>query len=589
MPLWKSRATILALVATLAFATTARGEQYAIDANLAADNIEYLTRGPIHEAFAEVVTYDPQPTLVVQKAPPELIEEIPPEVRPEGANVIWIPGYWAWEDERNDFIWVSGIWRAVPRGRQWVPGYWWETETGYQWVAGFWQEGEVVEAAYLPEPPRRLEVRPSAPAPSRTAIWAPGTWMWRESRYAWRPGYWLTARPDRVWAPAHYCWTPRGYLFVDGYWDYVPRERGLLFAPVYFRQPVYRVQAFVYTPYITLDLAAVFDHLFVRPTYRHYYFGDYYDEVYLSRAIYPWFHAATRIDWYYDPLYVYYSRVVETGGPDWEREIRRRYESLRERADLRPARVFDERGQGRGRGRELARTLAEYTRGRGADGKGFKQLQKQEREVARGSGKKIQEYRQERARFEAAKGGSRGKGVAGAAAERERGKPAAGPVERGPGKGTTGAGVERGTVGKGVAGPVDRGKGAAGPGSQAERGKAGKAGPAVQKGGKGQQAVVKERGKGQPATVKERSKGKQVVVKERGKPAAGPRVKTEARGQGGGRKAPPGKQTIQSGSPGNGRGGGGKGKPEVQSGKGGGGGAPKADRGGSGGGGKGKR
>src|SRR6185503_2341386 len=86
--------------------------------------VEVLTRGPVHEAFAETVTFDPQPGIVAPKAPRDIIEEVPPEQRPEGANVTWIPGYWAWDDERNDFLWVSGIWRALPPGRQWVPGYW---------------------------------------------------------------------------------------------------------------------------------------------------------------------------------------------------------------------------------------------------------------------------------------------------------------------------------------------------------------------------------------------------------------------------------------------------------------------------------
>ena len=94
------------------------------DRTEAEEGVEVLTRGPVHEAFAETVTFDPEPGIVVPKAPPAAIEEMPPEQRPEGANVAWIPGYWAWDDERTDFLWVSGIWRALPPGRQWVPGYW---------------------------------------------------------------------------------------------------------------------------------------------------------------------------------------------------------------------------------------------------------------------------------------------------------------------------------------------------------------------------------------------------------------------------------------------------------------------------------
>ena len=100
----------------------------------AEQGVQVLTRGPVHEAFAETVTYDPEPGVVVPKAPPAAIEEVPPEQRLEGANVAWIPGYWAWDDERRDFLWVSGIWRDLPPGRQWVPGYWGKAGQGYQWT-----------------------------------------------------------------------------------------------------------------------------------------------------------------------------------------------------------------------------------------------------------------------------------------------------------------------------------------------------------------------------------------------------------------------------------------------------------------------
>jgi YXWGXW repeat-containing protein len=76
---------------------------------VAEHGIQVLTRGPVHEAFAETVSFNPEPGIVVPKAPPEAIEEVAPDQRPEGANVAWIPGYWAWDDERSDFLWVSGI------------------------------------------------------------------------------------------------------------------------------------------------------------------------------------------------------------------------------------------------------------------------------------------------------------------------------------------------------------------------------------------------------------------------------------------------------------------------------------------------
>src|SRR5690242_18352860 len=90
------------------------GAAYAQDENLLGaeadvpEGVEVLTRGPIHEAFASPITGEVEAGLVVAKQPPGDIEEVPPEYRPEGDDVIWIPGYWAWEEERQDFVWISG-------------------------------------------------------------------------------------------------------------------------------------------------------------------------------------------------------------------------------------------------------------------------------------------------------------------------------------------------------------------------------------------------------------------------------------------------------------------------------------------------
>jgi WXXGXW repeat (2 copies) len=195
---------------------------------------QVLTRGPVHEAFAGIVTFNPEPGVAVTRIPPALIEEMPPEEKPEGDNVTWIPGYWAWDDERTDFLWVSGTWRALPPGRQWIAGYWGERTHGYQWTSGYWAGAKVQETIYLPPPPATVEVGPNIAAPSLDYGWTPGCWVWHQQRYAWRPGYWVQGRADWDWTPAHYVWTPRGYIFVGGFWDYPVARRGVLFAPVNF-------------------------------------------------------------------------------------------------------------------------------------------------------------------------------------------------------------------------------------------------------------------------------------------------------------------------------------------------------------------
>src|SRR5438477_5123878 len=75
------------------------------------DDVEVLTRGPVHEAYADPGVTPTEAPPIVPKQPPELISELPPDQKPEGENVIWIPGYWTWDEDRNDFIWLSGFWR----------------------------------------------------------------------------------------------------------------------------------------------------------------------------------------------------------------------------------------------------------------------------------------------------------------------------------------------------------------------------------------------------------------------------------------------------------------------------------------------
>src|SRR4051812_49648428 len=98
----------------------------------APDEAEVQARGPVHEAYAGLGEDRPAPSPVIARAPPLAVEETPPEVKPEG-DVQWVPGYWAWDDERDDHVWVSGTWRVPPPGCQWLPGSWREVEGGWQW------------------------------------------------------------------------------------------------------------------------------------------------------------------------------------------------------------------------------------------------------------------------------------------------------------------------------------------------------------------------------------------------------------------------------------------------------------------------
>ena len=274
------------------------------------EEIDLLMRAPLHEAFAEVPQTTPTPNPVVARKPPKDVEELPPEYKPEGENVVWIPGYWAWDEERNDFIWISGVWRDTPPGQRWVPGYWNEEPNGFRWVTGFWNAAETQELTYLPQPPAPLEIGPTMQAPSEDYFYAPGCWVYNDSRYVWRPGYYAPYVEDIVWIPPTYIWTPSGYVFRPGYYDRPFDQRGTVFAPVFFNQPIYQQPNFFYQPTCVINTGfGLLPHLFLRTNCNYYYFGDWYDDRYIRNDFCAW-SSVGNFGFYrnqYDPLFSYYS------------------------------------------------------------------------------------------------------------------------------------------------------------------------------------------------------------------------------------------------------------------------------------------
>jgi hypothetical protein len=275
--------------------------------------VEVQARGPVHEAFASLAG-DPAPTKAIAKQPPAPLDEQPPEERPDG-DVIWISGYWAFDDDRDDFLWVSGLWRTVPPGRQWVAGYWREDGQQWQWVPGFWtgakEKQEEQQMTYLAQPPELPKVAPPGKPPTEESFYVPGIWVWNGTGYAWRAGYWAKVQPGWTWTPDHYRWTPSGYVFIAGYWDLAVSKRGILYAPVYV-SPAVRV-SYTYTPAYAVRDTIIVDTLFVQPATCHYYFGDYYEVRYQERGYQSCVvYSQTR----YDSIVVY-ERYERRRDPAW--------------------------------------------------------------------------------------------------------------------------------------------------------------------------------------------------------------------------------------------------------------------------------
>ena len=237
----------------------------------------------------------------------------------------------------KNFLWVSGIWRVPPPGRQWVPGHWDQVEGGWQWVPGFWHGADTTELQYLPAPPAPI-AEATPPAPNESSAYVPGCWVWRDTRYLWRPGYYMEYPPGWVWSSPGYNWTPAGYVFVDGYWDRPFRNRGLLFAPVAIARRFWGRPNWVYQPSYVVADDFLTGALFVNANTDQYYFGDYFEPSYRERGFVPWVDFRVGRG-HYDPLYSYY-RWEHRDNPRWARDLHSLYVARSEGKAVRPPRTL---------------------------------------------------------------------------------------------------------------------------------------------------------------------------------------------------------------------------------------------------------
>ncbi|HEY2344534.1 MAG TPA: YXWGXW repeat-containing protein [Xanthomonadaceae bacterium] len=73
----------------------------------------------------------------VRIAPPLLPVYEQPEM--PGPGYMWTPGYWAWDEDINDYYWVPGTWVLAPySGALWTPGYWGWNDGAYIFHSGYW-------------------------------------------------------------------------------------------------------------------------------------------------------------------------------------------------------------------------------------------------------------------------------------------------------------------------------------------------------------------------------------------------------------------------------------------------------------------
>ncbi|HMP03939.1 MAG TPA: hypothetical protein PKC45_15710 [Gemmatales bacterium] len=351
LPRWMAALSVLALGGLL-LSGPVRADDPVPDGQ--EPGVEILNRGPIHEGFGQPVHREPRQGPSISKAPPAALEELPPDQKPEGDDIVWLPGYWHYDDEREDFIWVSGFWRRLPPGRSWVPGYWHEADGGHRWVSGFWAAEGTTELEYLPRPPASVEAGPSTPQPTDEHQWVPGHWRWNDGAYLWQPGYWTEMEPGWVWSPAQYVDTPGGCVYVDGFWDYSIRRRGLLFAPAYFGVGFGFGRP--WRPWACWDSDFLIDHLFVNVGWGGYWFGDFYGAGWWGRGFRPWFgfHAMTGN---FCPIFSYHRFWFARTNPNWAWQCQNHFHRNWTNPQMRPPATFaDQQRNWSGlRGDELTR------------------------------------------------------------------------------------------------------------------------------------------------------------------------------------------------------------------------------------------
>jgi hypothetical protein len=107
---------------------------------------------------------------------------------------------------------------------------------------------------------------------------------------------------------------------------------------VYFDAGVYARRGFSYSPRTVIDLSVFSDHLFLRPSYQHYYFGDYYAPSYRSGGFYASFSFNSSRHGY-DPIYAH-ERWEHRQDRDWENRVQAGFQNRRDHEDARPPRTL---------------------------------------------------------------------------------------------------------------------------------------------------------------------------------------------------------------------------------------------------------
>src|SRR6185436_12829205 len=101
---------------------------------------------------------------------------------------------------------------------------------------------------------------------------------------------------------------------------------------------VYARHGYFYSPRIVIDLGVFTDHLFLRPRFGHYCFGDYYAASYSQVGFYASFSFQSS-RYGYDPIYSH-QRWEHRQDREWEHRVATSYQYRREHETARPPRTW---------------------------------------------------------------------------------------------------------------------------------------------------------------------------------------------------------------------------------------------------------
>ena len=153
-----------------------------------------------------------------------------------------------------------------------------------------------------------------------------------------------------------------------------------------------------------IDLGVFANHLFLRPRYQHYYFGDYYAANYQTAGFYPSY-SYNSGRYGYDPIYAH-QRWQHRQDRQWEHRVAADFQNRRDHEDARPPRTWAAQralGASEARSRErspvVAAPLAQFTKSQDSPLR-FQPVDQSERQKLGQHGQEVQRFREERQKLE---------------------------------------------------------------------------------------------------------------------------------------------------------------------------------------------